>query len=61
MTTYEIGSENYQPRSPGINYRRNLTENSIDDNYKDKKISELRNKIYDLKQIEKDFDSLNQR
>ena len=61
MTTYEIGSENYQPRSPGINYRRNLTENSIDDNYKDKKISELRNKIYDLKQREKDFDSLNQR
>ncbi len=61
MTTYEIGSDNYQPRSPYSNYRRNLTEHSIDDNYKDKKISELRNKIYDLKQREKDFDSLNQR
>ena len=61
MTTYEIGSENNQSRSPDSNYRRNLTEYSIDDNYKDKKISQLRSKIYDLKQREKDFDSLNQR
>ena len=61
MTTYEIGSENNQSRSQDSNYRRNLTEYSIDDNYKDKKISQLRSKIYDLKQREKDFDSLNQR
>ena len=61
MTTYEIGSESYPPKSPNSNYRRNLTEHSIDDNYKDKKISQLRAKIYDLKQREKDYDSLNQR
>ena len=61
MSTYEINSgNNYPPKGPN-NKKINTSEHSIDANYKDKKISELRARIYDLKQREKDIDSLNQR
>ena len=62
MTTYEIASGNYPPIDLKNNNPRNSNnEHSIDDNLKDKKISQLRAKLYDLKQREKDYDSLNQR
>ena len=61
MSTYEINSgNNFPPKEPN-NKKINASEHSIDDNYKDKKISELRTRLYDLKQREKDIDSLNQR
>ena len=61
MSTYEISSGSNSHKKPNNNNQKKLNENSIDDNYKDKKIAQLRSKIYDLKQREKDFDSLSQR
>ena len=62
MSTYEISSGNYPPLDPKKNNPRNSNkEHRIDDNLKNQKISQLREKLYDLKQREKDYDSLNQR
>jgi len=63
MSTYEIGSGqgNDQPLDPNNNNQRNNFENNISDNSKDQKISQLKAKILDLKQHQKDYDSLNQR
>ena len=61
MSTYEIASGKYPRYNPKINIPRNNKEHNIDINTKDQKISQLRSKIYDLKQREKDYDSLNQR
>ena len=53
MSTYEIGSGqgNDQPLDPNNNNQRNNFENNINDNSKDKKISQLKAKILDLKQL----------
>ena len=61
MTTYEIGSGNYPPYFRKNNNRRNNIEHNIDDYSKDQKISQLRSKVYDLKQRQKDYDSLDKR
>ena len=62
MTTYEIGSSsgNYQPQSPNNNQRNSFNYN-FGDNSKDQKISQLKAKLNDLKEHQKDYDSLNQR
>lgn len=63
MTTYEIGSSsgNYQPQNPNNNNQRNSFNYNFGDNAKDQKISQLRAKLNDLKEHQKDYDSLNQR
>ena len=61
MSAYEFNSGNNSPKSPNNNNQNKIIDNIIDDNNKDKKIAELRSKINDLKQKEKDFDSLSRR
>ena len=61
MSTYEIGSGNYPSYFQKNINRRNNIEHNIDNNSKDLKISQLRSKIYDLKQRQKDYDSLDKR
>ena len=62
MSTYEITSSGkYQPLSPNNNNLNNRIEYNIGDNSKDQKISQLKAKIYDLKQQQKDYDALNER
>ena len=62
MSTYEITSSGkYQPLSPNNNNLNNRIEFNIGDNSKDQKISQLKAKIYDLKQQQKDYDALNER
>ena len=62
MSTYEITSSGkYQPLSPNNNNINNRIEYNIGDNSKDQKISQLKAKIYDLKQQQKDYDALNER
>ena len=63
MKTYELGSSNYIPFSPNNN-NNNLripNENILKSDSKDRRISQLQSKLYDLKQRVKDYDSLNQR
>lgn len=60
MKTYEIGSGNYKSLSPKNINIRNSNEYDIVNNSKDKKISQLQSKLYDLKQRVKDYDSLGQ-
>ena len=61
MKTYEIGSGNYKSLSPNNINISNSNDYDIRDNSKDKKISQLQSKLYDLKQRVKDYDSLDQR
>jgi chromosome segregation ATPase len=61
MKTYELGSSNYIPLSPNNNKLRTPNEYILKSDSKDRKISSLQSKIYDLKQRVKDYDSLNQR
>lgn len=65
MSNNEQDSENHPPQSPKNNNSNIINKDddklNIDDKSKDKEISKLRARIYDLKQRENDYDSLNQR
>ena len=61
MSSNEKGPDNDQPSNQNNNNPQNNIENDIDNQSKDKIISQLKAKLSDLKQRQKDHESLNQR
>ena len=61
MSLNENGSGNSKNMNLSNDNKRNNTEHNIDEINKDKKIIELRTKLFKLKKREKDYDSLNQK